>query len=99
MVSPLEALSKDVRSIYSCNSYKTTTFEKEYQFENNKVKIVFERMFMGTAVCSSAINGTAVINMEKRDSSLEEKIKEIISEPRYSTWFFDLPVVSEIKFN
>ncbi len=98
MASALEALRQDIENIYSYEDKSTKSYEKKYEFENNKVTIVFQRVWEGMAIrCGVDMLGSADIQMQTRDSTLENKMVEIIKEPTYRTFAGQFPIVGEIN--
>ncbi len=99
-MSPLDTLKQDVQLIYSTVDKTTQTYQKDYDFEGNKVTIIFNRVWQGEAYkCGIDMYGSAVVKMQTKNSELEEKIEKIIKIPSYATMAGTFPVVDKINFN
>lgn len=96
---PFSALIQDIQYIYSCKDQTTQAYQKEYDFEGNKVTIIFKRVWKEkTHVCDVNMCGSADIKMQNRDFLLEEKIEAIIKNPSHRTMLGNFSVVDKINF-
>lgn len=93
-------LRQDVQNFYSNTEKTTASCQKEYDFEGNKVAIVFNRVWEGKSICCGIdMYGSANITMTHRNGILEELISKIIKTPTYRSMVGISPIVNEINFN
>lgn len=96
-----ETLSKDVEQIFLKKDPTSKVFKKIYIFEDNRVGIIFQRIWVGrSALDGIDLKGIAEVMMQKRDSILEKRICEIIQKPLHELYWEinSVPIVSRVSF-